>query len=125
MRRHPALAARVPELRAALKAAEHQESINEVLARQMQEAGLLFEEEFRFRGGRGWRFDFAFPRVLLAVEIEGINHRRRDRYARDLEKYNAAARLNWCVLRFTAKQVHAGTALYDIRAELIQRRSRQ
>jgi len=66
--------------------------------------------EFRFAAPRRWRFDFAWPDSRIAVEIEGGiwsrgRHVRPAGYARDAEKYNAAAAAGWVVLRYTSQQL--------------------
>ena len=59
--------------------------------------------EHRFHETRRWRFDFAFPSVRLAVEIEGRGRHQSVKGVRDdCEKYNEATRLGWRVLRFPA-----------------------
>lgn len=63
--------------------------------------------EYKFHPSRKWRFDFAWPDKLVAVEYEGGLfqrgwHQSIDRYMRDCRKYTAAALLGWTVLRFTA-----------------------
>jgi hypothetical protein len=55
---------------------------------------------------RRWRFDFAWPEQLVAVELEGGiwtggAHTRGKHYQSDCEKYNAAALRGWRVLRYT------------------------
>lgn len=50
----------------------------------------------------------------LAVEIEGGVHRIKDRYRRDLDKYNALTREGWVLLRYNGKMVHAGTAIDEV-----------
>jgi hypothetical protein len=62
------------------------------------------EREHRFdTGGRRWRFDFAWPAVKLAVEIEGRGrHQSVVGYRADCEKYNAAVAQGWRVMRFPA-----------------------
>lgn len=77
--------------------------------------GAGMEPEYRFDPGRKWRFDFAWPHLWLAVEVEGVGwkpgrHQRREGYAKDCDKYNAAALAGWCVLRFTQEQLYSGTA---------------
>jgi hypothetical protein len=62
--------------------------------------------EFRFDPIRKWRFDWAWPEFLVAVEVEGGTwnrgaHVRGGHYESDLEKYNAAASNRWLVLRYT------------------------
>lgn len=77
------------------------------------------EREFRFHPKRRWRFDFAFPEFLLAVEIEGGiwtrgRHNRPTGFSGDCEKYNAAALLGWMVLRYPTDQVINGSAINDV-----------
>lgn len=74
------------------------------------------ETEYRFHDTRRWRFDFAWPDYLLAVEVEGgqwINgrHQRGKGFEDDCEKYNEAALDGWMVLRFTGDMVKDGRAL--------------
>lgn len=62
--------------------------------------------EYRFHDVRRFRFDFAWPEKLVAVELEGGTwirgaHTRGKRYASDCQKYNLAASLGWSVYRFT------------------------
>ena len=64
----------------------------------------------------GGRFDFVWPGLFLAVEVEGLSRRisRHTTFAGfrgDCEKYNEAAILGWCVLRFTDKEIKSGSAL--------------
>lgn len=75
------------------------------------------EREYRFLPPRRWRFDFAWPRYMVAVEIEGLGrgglgrHQRVDGFRKDLEKYNHAAFNGWLVLRFTRDQLCETCAL--------------
>lgn len=60
--------------------------------------------------GRRWRFDFAWPDAMLAVELEGGvwsqgRHLRGAGFIADCAKYNAATRLGWWLLRFTRQSV--------------------
>lgn len=62
--------------------------------------------EHRFHPKRKWRFDFAWPDVRLALEVEGGvwtggRHTRGSGFLGDVEKYNAAAVMGWRVLRCT------------------------
>lgn len=82
--------------------------LEESFRRQASDLCLpLWVEEHRFDASRRWRFDFAWPALMLAVEVEGGTrsggrHTRGDGYANDCEKYNAATLQGWRVLRFTA-----------------------
>ncbi len=91
----------------------------ETFALHVRANGLLPpRREFEFALPRKFRFDFAWPEHLLAVEIEGgghhSRHRGRDGFARDAIKYNLAAINGWCVLRYTSSMVHDGTAIAQV-----------
>jgi very-short-patch-repair endonuclease len=61
------------------------------------------EREHRWHPLRKWRFDFAWPDVLLAVEIDGRGrHQTIVGVRADCDKMNEAVRLGWRVLRFPA-----------------------
>lgn len=65
------------------------------------------KHEWRFDYRRRWRFDFAWPSVMLAVELEGGvwsrgRHTRGAGYIADTEKYNKAVELGWRVLRYAS-----------------------
>lgn len=64
-----------------------------------------YDQEFKFHPKRKWRFDFAWPDLLVAAEVEGGvfvrgRHVSPKGFVADCEKYNAAAQLGWTVLRF-------------------------
>jgi very-short-patch-repair endonuclease len=72
--------------------------------------------EYRFCPGRLWRFDFAWPDVALAVELEGGHwtngrHTRGGGFEADCEKYSTAAAMGWRIIRATGEQVRNGWAL--------------
>jgi very-short-patch-repair endonuclease len=75
---------------------------------------LTPEREYMFHPTRKWRIDFAWPDRMLAVEIESSVHRIKGRFAGDIDKYNALQKDGWTLLRYTAKMVHAGTAINDV-----------
>ena len=97
--------------------------LEETLANQMRLMGLPEpEREYWFAKealGRNWRFDFAWPDRKIAVECEGGTwargrHVRGAGFWRDCEKYNAAALLGWCVLRYTSDMIADGVAMVQI-----------
>lgn len=98
--------------------------LEETLAFHLRSAGVAPpEREYRFHRGRQWRFDFAWPGPMVAVEVEGGTwvagrHGRGKAFERDCEKYNAAATAGWCVLRFTTDMVSDGRALAAIEKAL-------
>lgn len=81
------------------------------------------EREYRFHPVRRWRLDFAWPAVMLAVEVEGGiyrggGHTHVKDLKRDMEKSNALALAGWRLLRFHGDQVKSGEALAVIRQAL-------
>lgn len=100
--------------------------LEQAFARQLQIAGVAAPvAEHRFHPVRRWRFDFAWPAALLALEIEGGvfiagRHSRGAGYRADCEKHSAAAVLGWRVLRVTGDHIRNGQALQWVRQALGQ-----
>ena len=66
--------------------------------------------EFRFHPLRKWRFDFAWPDALLALEVDGGlftagRHTRGAGTEGDHEKFNEAAVLGWRILRVVPRKL--------------------
>ena len=99
--------------------------LEESLALQIRAAELPEpKREFKFHPERKWRFDFAWPDAMLAVEAEGGvwtggRHTRGGGFIADCEKYNAAALAGWRVLRFPACAIDAGSAIDMIELALL------
>ncbi|MBN6210646.1 hypothetical protein JYK21_29645 [Ralstonia pickettii] len=93
----------------------------ETFALHLRAAGIEgFEREYRFATPRRWKFDFANPALMVALEVEGGTwtrgrHTSGKGYAADCEKYSTAAVMGWRVLRFTTDQVKNGMALRMLR----------
>lgn len=67
--------------------------------------------EFRFHPTRLWRFDFCWPDLRIALEIEGGvfsrgAHSRGAGYTKDTEKYNQATIMGYRILRYTVKNLN-------------------
>ena len=80
--------------------------------------------EYRFDAAekpRRWRFDFAWVAHRVAVEIEGRGHQKENRYASDIEKYNAAAIQGWLVLRITRRELDDLSAVALVEQALASR----
>ena len=98
----------------------------DLLAWQMDQAGIQYVREFRFDVARRWRLDFALlgqKAQLFAVEVEGGTwssgrHVRGKGFAEDCAKYNAAGLHGWTVLRVTTEMVENGEALKLIQQAL-------
>ena len=95
-------------------------SASDELLFQLRAAGLPEPvAEYRFHSVRKWRFDYAWPEQLIALEIEGGvwvkgRHVRPSGYEEDCRKYNAAAALGWRVLRATPDMIRNGEILNTI-----------
>lgn len=91
---------------------------------QCRAVGLVAPvSEYRFHPVRRWRFDWAWPSLKVALEVEGGvfvkgRHSRGAGMVKDMEKYNAAAALGWRLVRVTPKQVRSGEALTSIEQAL-------
>jgi len=96
-----------------------------LLAAQIRAANIREPaREYKFHPKRKWRFDFAWPHCRIAVEVEGGiwirgRHNRGAGYAKDTEKYNAAALMGWRVLRFTSASISKGEALQAIKEAVL------
>lgn len=74
----------------------------------------------RQAGLRDWRFDFAWPERMLAVEVEGGafkegRHTRGAGFTQDCQKYHHAMRLGWAVYRCEGKLIASGDAVQLIK----------
>ncbi len=107
--------------------------LEETFAGQLRILALASElpapvRELAFAPPRRWRFDFAWPELSLAVELEGGiwsggRHARGRGIADDAEKYNAAALRGWTVLRYTSDDVGTWVAARAVSAILGERRA--
>jgi very-short-patch-repair endonuclease len=86
--------------------------------------------EYQFAEGlkRRWRFDFAWPEVKVALEVEGgqwsrtaARHQRGKGMEQDIEKYNMAALMGWLVIRATTDMVNDNRAADVVRTALLLR----
>jgi hypothetical protein len=85
------------------------------------------EYKFALALGRQWRFDWAWPKHRIALEVEGGHykvgrHQRPAGFVEDMHKYNAAALDGWLVLRVIPKDLQSTTTLDMVRKALEQRR---
>lgn len=86
--------------------------------------GPGIKARLREEGLSDWRFDFAWPEVMFAVEVEGGGwvggrHTRGGGFAADMQKYHAAAVLGWFVYRCDAALIERGQAANFIKRQLL------
>lgn len=90
-----------------------------VLAAQLDLVSINYEQEFKFHPKRKWRSDFKIEGYPILVEVEGGTfsngrHSRGTGFAKDCEKYNAAAKLGFYVIKGDTNQVRSGELLRDV-----------
>lgn len=83
----------------------------------------LPEREHRFKPGRRWSLDFAWPGQRVAVEVEGGvwsegRHTRGKGFIDDCNKYNEATVMGWKIIRVTSEHIDNGKALEWTRVAL-------
>lgn len=79
--------------------------------------------EWKFHPNRKWRFDWAIPCRLVALEIQGAiytggRHTRGPALVKEYEKLNEAQMLGWKVLLVTPQQVNSGEAFALVKRAL-------
>jgi hypothetical protein len=105
-----------------------------LLEEQLKGAGIPYEREVLFHDERRWRTDFKVKGSWgwcaqcgaeedLLIEVEGGTwisgrHTTGSGFAKDAEKYNAAAELGYRVLRYTPSMIEDGSALAQIQRVL-------
>lgn len=89
----------------ALGAAPPDSVLEARMATLLQTRGLpvpAFQHEVRHAGRLVARVDFAYPRLLVALEVDGLSaHASAAALQRDLTRQNELVALGWTVLRFT------------------------
>lgn len=76
--------------------------------------------EHRFHSVRRWRFDLAFLKEKIAIEIHGAvyaggRHTRGKGFENDREKINEAIVNGWRVLEYSTGQVKQGIPVVDLK----------
>jgi very-short-patch-repair endonuclease len=88
----------------------------EAMALHLRAEKILVVREYKFHNIRKWKFDFAIPSKLLAIEVEGgtwsgSRHTSGEGYLADCRKYSEAAVMGWRVIRATTEMVMSGEAI--------------
>lgn len=81
----------------------------EFVLMSFKQHGLIpsYCKEHQFDLQRKFRFDYAIPELMLAIEYEGLmseksGHTTVEGYTKDCRKYNLATSQGWKILRYTA-----------------------
>ena len=104
-------------------------ALEDIFAVQIAALGLdgRCVREYFFARPRRYRFDFAWPELKVAVEIEGGvwadgRHSRGQGFMEDCQKYNLATELGWIVLRGEVKMVKSGELAKSLQIILKQKK---
>ena len=98
--------------------------LEEDLLFQLQHENLPEPEcEYKFLEDRKFRFDLAWPMLMVAAEVEGgswilSGHTSGTGINRDCEKGNLAQLNGWIYLRFTSNMIQSGEAIETLREAL-------
>ena len=79
--------------------------------------------EHRFHVERKWRFDYAWPRWKVALEVDGGvwtggAHGRGTGIIRDQEKHNYAAAMGWLIIRCVPRKLATADTIAFVKAAL-------
>ena len=93
--------------------------LEESMARQLEDAGIVYEREQMLIPNRRFRFDFVLPQSCVVVECEGGTwsggrHTSGVGFRNDCVKYNLAAEHGFVVLRYTSDLIKKGDAIESI-----------
>lgn len=104
--------------------------LEETFALHCNASNISVVREHRFHPSRRWKFDFAIPERMIAIECEGAvwsngRHTRGSGFIADCEKYNEAARLGWFVFRFASQQIMNGEAIKFILSVIGEKNERK
>lgn len=97
----------------------------QLLSLQLTALKIGFVTEYKFHPVRKWRSDFKIAEYPILVEVEGGTwtngrHSRGSGFEKDCEKYNAAAKLGYFVIKGTTGQVRSGQLLQDVKEMIKQ-----
>jgi hypothetical protein len=78
------------------------------IERVLIEQKIDYVKELKFDTNRRFRFDFAVPSIMVAIEYEGLTgsktkggHQTKKGFSSNTDKYNLATIAGWKVLRYT------------------------
>lgn len=99
--------------RAEVKQAQVRESkLERRFDQQLEAAGLPQpRRNWFFLNGRDYELDRAWPAQKIAVEIQGMAHRIKGKFQRDIEKRALAMLSGWKVLEVDGKSIRDGRAI--------------
>ena len=102
------------------------ERVDSVLEAEFAKQARVYDlpparRNYRFLEGRELEFDWAWPEVWFAVEIQGDVHRIKANFHRDVEKHALALLEGWILLPIDRPRLMSGRAILDVQALLARR----
>jgi very-short-patch-repair endonuclease len=92
--------------------ARAESKIERRLDQQLAESGLpKHQRNYFFLPDRDLELDFAWPALKVAVEVQGMAHRIKGKWKRDIEKRALAMLAGWRVLEVDGAAVRDGRAI--------------
>lgn len=83
---------------------------------QLTDAGITgYQRNYFFLPDRDLELDFVWVPVKMAVEVQGMAHRIKGKFKRDIEKRALALLAGWRVLEVGGDEVRSGKALEWLR----------
>lgn len=103
------------------KSGDTESLIENACALIKKKVSIPFRREYKFDPTRRWKFDIAWPELMVAVEIHGGvydrgprgrgRHVRPEGFMKDREKMNKAIQLGWRVFEYGTAQVNEDMAI--------------
>lgn len=89
------------------------------LDQQIEDAALPApRRNYFFMSGRDFELDRAWPDLMIAVEVQGMAHRIKGKFKRDIEKRALAMLRGWRVLEVDGASIRDGRAIDWLRSLL-------
>lgn len=81
-------------------------------AQQLADAGIAgYQRNYFFMAERDFELDFAWAPIKVAVEVQGMAHRIKGKFKRDIEKRALAMLSGWRVLEVDGASIKDGRAI--------------
>lgn len=91
---------------------QKESKIERRFAQQLFDAGLSgYQRNYFFLAERDFELDFAWPDRRTAIEVQGMAHRIKGKFIRDIEKRALAILAGWRVLEVDGKSIRDGRAI--------------
>lgn len=91
---------------------ERESKIERRFTQQLTDAGVTgYQRNYFFLPDRELELDYAWTAPRIAVEVQGMAHRIKGKFTRDIEKRALALLAGWRVLEVDGKSIRDGRAI--------------